>query len=236
MITDFVPTNFSEQPSDILELNEAIQHQTAFTELGQQILAIREFNPEIDKGVYLTGENHHRIYQAVLLLENLQSIEVFAKFIEDEQKAHNELEAYRRCNNAEIPTLNFLASINTQRGFCNITRTENYLIPYSRLKIDTLEKYRKMLMNGSHAISMIHGANIFHRDTLTRNIATLSNQPHRHFVFDFESSEPMSLDNPLSHTQKQQDLELFQESLFFQLVKQNPENGELITGAESIVI
>ncbi len=227
----------SKDLSTLSVLNTVIQIENIKTESNDRVLEIKEFNPTVNKGIYIMGENQHSVSQYVLSVEKggkVEDIEVFAKCITNNEKAIIEQEAYRRCTEAEIPSLELLCSIPTHLGTFNITRTENYLIPYSRLKIYSIEQYQSMLDNGLLAIDQIHQIGIQHRDTLTRNLAVLSNKTFVSLIFDFETALLSPKGVPLTHKQKTQDRETFFQSLFFQLVKQNPNDKELIRLAEEI--
>lgn len=235
-----IPENAQEKETSTLSIiSNSIQRDGIRTESDERIIGLKDFDPTFNKGVYIMGENQHPMSQYILSIEKdsrVEEIEVFAKCITNNQKAAIEQEAYRRCNEAKIPTLEFLCSIPTPLGTFNITRTENYLIPYSRLKINSIQQYQNMLGNGLLAIDGIHQIGIQHRDTLTRNIAVLSNKPFVSLIFDFETAQLLPEGTSLTETQKIQDREIFLQSLFFQLVKQNPENKELIKLAEDIQI
>jgi tRNA A-37 threonylcarbamoyl transferase component Bud32 len=229
--------NETRDYSDISLINDVLRDKDIRTESSERILSIREFDPKTDKGIYIAGENHHSIHQAVITVQRgriAEEVEVFAKCIKDPEKANTEKDAYRRCQDTGIQSLLLLSSIETPIGTFNLTKTENYLIPYSRLKITNIHQYMSMRGNAIHAINRIHNIGIHHRDILTRNIAVLSNSPFQTIVFDFESSQVYPYGSSLSEEQKKQDIELFTQSLFFQLVKQNPNNKNLVSEAEKL--
>lgn len=235
------PENAQEKETSTFPdiINNVIQIEGTKTESNKRILELKDFDPTSNKGVYIIGENQHIISQYVLSVEEdgrVEDIEVFGKCIEDNQKAVIERETYFRCREFGIPTLDFVCSIPTSLGTFNFTKTENYLIPYSRLKINSIRQYQNMLENGLLAIDRIHAIGIQHRDTLTRNIATLSNKAHVSLIFDFETAQLLPKGTSLSEKEKKADREIFLQSLFFQLVKQNPQNRALIKLAEDTQI
>jgi hypothetical protein len=89
-----------------------------------------------------------------------------------------------------------------------------------------------MKSQGLNIIRLLNDIGIQHRDALTRNIATFTNSPRKSIIFDFETA--FISHQTLNEKQRQQDEELFLQSLFFQLLSQNQGNKELIEKAKKI--
>lgn len=224
------------ESSLLSDLNTEVKNNNIFTESGSKVVEFKEFDPGKNKGIYIIGENQQNVSQLVLTTENdkkeKQDIEIFAKKIKSSEKAKVEEDTYKICKNSQIPSLNFLCSIKTSEAIYNITKTENYLIPYSRLRIQSLNQYKNMLNKGIYLIERLNELGIQHRDALTRNFGIISNQLTQTIIFDFETA--VISNKPLNEKEKNSDKELFLSSMFFQALKQNNNNLELIKKIEEI--
>lgn len=199
------------------------------TEYGETIVDVKIFDPALHKDIYLLGEKSHNFSQYVITVRSTsgqeKEIGVFAKQLKNEDAAEKEYQAYTICRRLNIPSFKLIKKFSLNGRPYIMTETENYLIPYSKLRIKNLDQYSNMLNNGLHLIDLLGEAGISHCDTLSRNFGVLSTNPDQTLVYDFEQSKiyPAEVEKLINDRDKG----IFKESLFFQCVEQNPGMFEL---------